>query len=92
MTLWWLAAWDCRVLGRVHLCPFWQATFLMRPTSELLFKRKNVSHDFVPDLNYQYNFIHLHYSSEHFNDFCSVNMSCYQVLCVLSSTFFFLED
>jgi hypothetical protein len=64
----------------------------MRPTSELLFKRKNVSHDFVPDLNYQYNFIHLHYSSEHFNDFCSVNMSCYQVLCVLSSTFFFLED
>lgn len=85
MTLWWLAAWDCRVLGRVHLCPFWQATFLMRPTSELLFKRKNVSHDFVPDLNYQY---HLCNSSEHFNDFCSVNMSCYQAVCVLSSTFF----
>jgi len=56
----------------------------MRPASELLFKRKNVSHDSVSDLNYQYNFIHLHYSYEHFYDFCSVHMSCNWAVCVLS--------
>jgi len=60
----------------------------MRPASELLFKRKNVSHDFVPDLNYQYHFIHLHYSYEHFYDFCSVHMSC-NWLFVFCLTFFF---
>ena len=87
-TLWSLVAWDCRVLGRVHLCPFWQATILMRPASELLYKRKNVSHDFVPDLNYQYHFNHLHYSYEDFYDFCSVHMSCNWAVCVLSYFFF----
>lgn len=43
---------------------------------------------FVPDLKYQYDIVHLHYSYEHFYDFCSVHMSCNWAVCVLSYIFF----